>query len=66
MQNQDQYNSGPAYKQLWFWLIISPLLVTFVVGFSMLALAITTNDGAALGSFEKDGFDTTRSFTCIH
>ena len=29
----------------------------------MLALAITTNDGAALGSFEKDGFDTTRSFS---
>ena len=59
---KDEYNSGPAYKQLWFWLILSPLLTTFVVGFTMLGLAINTNDGAALGTYQKSGFDTTRSF----
>ena len=61
-RRQDEPDSGPAYKQLWFWLILSPLLTTFVAGFTMLGLAISSNDGAALGSYQKSGFDTTRSY----
>ena len=59
---KDEFNSGPAYKQPWFWLILSPLLAAFVVGFTMLGLAINSNDGAALGTYQKSGFDTTRSY----
>jgi hypothetical protein len=46
---------GPWYKQFWLWFIISPLLVVFALGFTMLYMAITTNDGVVVDNFYKDG-----------
>ena len=46
---------GPWYKQFWLWFIVTPLLVVFVLGFTMLYLAIKTNDGVVVDNYYKDG-----------
>jgi|TARA_B110000503_G_C7159851_1_gene419128 hypothetical protein len=46
---------GPWYKQFWLWFIVTPLLVVFALGFSMLYLAIKTNDGVVVDNYYKDG-----------
>lgn len=46
---------GSAYKQPWFWLIITPLLVVIVAGFYLLYLSIVTMDGVVVDSHYKDG-----------
>jgi hypothetical protein len=46
---------GPWYKQFWLWFIVTPLLVVFALGFAMLYMAITTNDGVVVDNFYKDG-----------
>jgi len=46
---------GPWYKQFWLWFIVTPLLVVFALGFTMLYMAIKTNDGVVVDNFYKDG-----------
>ena len=58
----DQFNSGPAYKQPWFWLIMAPLMTTIVVGTSMLVYSIFAYDGRTIDQYTKDGFNVTQSF----
>ncbi|BCE00672.1 FixH family protein [Marinicellulosiphila megalodicopiae] len=60
-KHDDDFNSGPAYKQPWFWLIMAPLMTTIVVGTSMLVYSIIAYDGGSINKFEKDGFDVTPS-----
>lgn len=43
------------YKEPWFWMIITPLLVVIVAGFNLLYLAITTMDGVVVDNYYKDG-----------
>lgn len=46
---------NPAYKQPWFWFVMTPLFMVFIMGFTMLYLSITTNDGVVADNFYKDG-----------
>lgn len=43
------------YKEPWFWMIITPLLVVIVAGFNLLYLAITTMDGVVVDNYYEDG-----------
>jgi len=61
-QTGSQYNSGPAYKQPWFWLIMAPLITTIIVGTSMLVYSIIAYDGRTVDQYKKDGFNVTQSF----
>jgi len=61
-QQDDQFNSGPAYKQPWFWLIMTPLMTAIVVGTSMLIYSIFAYDGRTVDRYTKDGFNVTQSF----
>jgi len=51
----NKQNSGPAYKHPWFWFLMTPLIVVFIVGFTMLYLSIVSNDGVIVDNFYKDG-----------
>ncbi|MCJ8311823.1 MAG: FixH family protein [Saccharospirillaceae bacterium] len=62
IQQNDQFNSGPAYKQPWFWLIMAPLMTTILVGTSMLVYSIFAYDGRTVDRYTKDGFNVTKSF----
>ncbi len=48
-------DTTPWYKQFWLWFILTPLFIVFAVGFSMLYLAIVTDDGVVVDNFYKDG-----------
>lgn len=48
-------DNDPWYKQFWLWFILAPLLVVFAAGFSMLYLAIATDDGVVVDNYYKDG-----------
>ena len=61
-QQDDKYNSGPAYKQPWFWLIMAPLMTTIMVGTSMLVYSFFVYDGRSVDQYTKDGFNVTQSF----
>lgn len=45
----------PGYKQPWFWFLMVPLIMVFIMGFTMLYLSITTSDGVVVDNFYKDG-----------
>lgn len=48
-------NTGPGYKQPWFWFLMAPLVLVFFMGFTMLYLSIVSNDGVIVDNFYKDG-----------
>lgn len=48
-------SSTPAYKEPWFWFLMAPLFGVFIMGFTMLYLSISTNDGVIVDNFYKDG-----------
>ena len=48
-------DSAPWYKQFWLWFILTPLLIVFTAGFSMLYIAIATDDGVVVDNYYKDG-----------
>jgi hypothetical protein len=48
-------DNTPWYKQFWPWFILTPLLVVFAAGFSMLYIAIATDDGVVVDNYYKDG-----------
>jgi hypothetical protein len=45
----------PGYKQPWFWFLMVPLIMVFIMGFTMLYLSISTSDGVVVDNFYKDG-----------
>lgn len=45
----------PGYREPWFWFLMAPLLLVFVMGFTMLYLSISTSDGVIVDNFYKDG-----------
>ncbi len=45
----------PGYKQPWFWFLMAPLVMVFIMGFTMLYLAIVSSDGVVADNFYKDG-----------
>lgn len=48
-------DQSPWYKQPWLWFLLAPLIAVFFAGFSMIYLAIVTNDGVVVDNFYKDG-----------
>lgn len=54
MNNSDQVVI-PGYKQPWFWFLMAPLVLVFIMGFTMLYLSIVSSDGVVADNFYKDG-----------
>jgi len=45
----------PWYKEPWPWLFMAPIATAMVVGFSMLGVAIKTNDGLVTDDYYRQG-----------
>lgn len=45
----------PWYKEPWPWLFMAPIATAMVVGFSMLGVAIKTNDGLVTDDYYREG-----------
>lgn len=45
----------PWYREPWPWLLMAPILVTMIVGFSMLGVAIKTSDGLVSDDYYRQG-----------
>jgi uncharacterized protein len=47
--------SKPWYKEPWPWIFMAPIAVAMVVGFTMLGVAIKTNDGLVTDDYYRQG-----------
>ena len=46
---------NPWYKEPWPWLFLVPITASVIVGFSMLGVAIQTNDGLVTDDYYRQG-----------
>lgn len=49
-------STQPAYKNPWFWLVLSPLIFAFISGMITLYLASNDFDGLVTDEYIKEGF----------
>jgi hypothetical protein len=46
---------NPWYKEPWPWFFLAPIVASMIVGFSMLGVAIDTNDGLVTDDYYRQG-----------
>ena len=46
---------NPWYKEPWPWFFLAPIATSMIVGFSMLGIAIDTNDGLVTDDYYRQG-----------
>jgi hypothetical protein len=46
---------NPWYKEPWPWFFLAPITASMIVGFSMLGVAIDTNDGLVTDDYYRQG-----------
>ena len=45
----------PWYKQLWPWIVFSPMIFVVPAGFWMIYISVVTNDGSIVDNVYRDG-----------
>lgn len=63
MNSKNEQDSGPWYKELWGWIVFTPLIVVILTCTVMVTIAIRTADDVVIDDYYKEGRLINRSFS---